>query len=107
MVVSDVLASAGGLLQPNEFDRKRIQLAVAARKRYRFVKAAVRPAEGGFRIESPCCSRRVGSQWRDGQYRAAALSRAGCLAVVPQGSWKPRNGCCTGHTRSSATCWKS
>jgi hypothetical protein len=59
MVVSDVLASAGGLLQPNEFDRKRIQLAVAARKRYRFVKAAVRPAEGGFRIESPCCSRRV------------------------------------------------
>lgn len=59
MVVSDILASAGGLLQPNEFDRKRIQLAVAARKRYRFVKAAVRPAEGGFRIESPCCSRRV------------------------------------------------
>jgi hypothetical protein len=59
MVTSDVFVSVGALLQPNEFDRKRIERAVAARKRYRFVRAAVRPAEGGLRIESPCCSRRV------------------------------------------------
>jgi hypothetical protein len=59
MVDSDVMASAGGLLQPNEFDRKRIERAVAARRRYRFVKATVRAAEGGLRVESPCCSGRV------------------------------------------------
>lgn len=59
MVDSDVMTSAGGLLQPNEFDRKRIERTVAARRRYRFVKATVRAAEGGLRVESPCCSGRV------------------------------------------------
>jgi Protein of unknown function (DUF3024) len=49
----------GGLLQPNAFDRKRIERALVERSRYRYVKPAVRMVEGGFRIESPCCSRRI------------------------------------------------
>lgn len=59
MTGSDVLTGVGGLLQPNAFDRKRIERALAERSRYRYVKPAVRTVEGGFRIESPCCSRRV------------------------------------------------
>jgi hypothetical protein len=45
--------------QPNEFDRKRIERALAARKRYRYVSPRVRIVEGGYIIESPCCSRNV------------------------------------------------
>jgi hypothetical protein len=59
MTVSEVLTAAGGLLPPNAFDRKRIERALAERSRYRYVKPVVRMMEGGFRIESPCCSRRV------------------------------------------------
>lgn len=44
---------------PNDVDRKRIERALAARERYRYVKPAVRPAEHGYRIESPCCSRNI------------------------------------------------
>jgi DUF3024 family protein len=46
-------------LQPNEFDRKRIERALAARKRYRYVAPSVRLTDGGYVIESPCCSRNV------------------------------------------------
>jgi Protein of unknown function (DUF3024) len=45
--------------QPNELDRKRIARALAARKRYRYVRPSVRVVEGGYIIESPCCSRKV------------------------------------------------
>lgn len=54
--------AAGGWQQPNAFDLKRIERALGERCRYRYVKPAVRRAEGGFRIESPCCSRRVDPQ---------------------------------------------
>lgn len=44
---------------PNELDCKRIQRALAARERYRYVVPSVYPARNGYRIESPCCSRNV------------------------------------------------
>jgi len=47
------------LPHPNEFDRKRIGRALKARKRYRYVSPSVAPVAGGYRIESPCCSRNV------------------------------------------------
>ncbi|MGO9987261.1 MAG: DUF3024 domain-containing protein [Steroidobacteraceae bacterium] len=50
---------AAAATQPNEFDRKRIERALAARKRYRYVSPGVRVVEGGYVIESPCCSRNV------------------------------------------------
>lgn len=45
--------------QPNEFDRKRIERALAHRKRYRYVAPSVHMVADGYRIESPCCSRNV------------------------------------------------
>ena len=45
--------------QPNEFDRKRIERALAARERYRYVSPSVRIIEAGYIIQSPCCSRKV------------------------------------------------
>ncbi len=44
---------------PNDVDRKRIERALAGRERYRYVTPTVRPAERGYRIESPCCSRNI------------------------------------------------
>ena len=52
-------ATADGLYQPNAFDRKLVERAVRERARYRYVTPAVQIAEGGFLVESPCCSRRV------------------------------------------------
>lgn len=46
-------------LHPNEVDKKRIEKALQARKRYRYVIPQVQPAERGYRIISPCCSRNV------------------------------------------------
>ena len=46
---------------PNEVDCKRIERSLAQRERYRYVSPHVIPdeEEGGYRIESPCCSRNV------------------------------------------------
>jgi hypothetical protein len=55
----DVETGPGDCPHPNDVDRKRIERALAARERYRYVTPAVRPAEGGYRIESPCCSRNI------------------------------------------------
>ena len=46
-------------LHPNDVDKKRIEKALQARKRYRYVTPRVEPAERGYRIVSPCCSRNV------------------------------------------------
>jgi hypothetical protein len=45
--------------QTNEFDRKRIELALADRKRYRYVSPSVEPVGVGYVVRSPCCSRNV------------------------------------------------
>jgi hypothetical protein len=47
---------------PNDLDRKRIERALKARKRYRYVKPSVTTTIGGYRIESPCCSRNIDSE---------------------------------------------
>jgi len=44
---------------PNDLDRKRIERALKTRKRYRYVTPSVTTTVGGYRIESPCCSRNV------------------------------------------------
>ncbi len=44
---------------PNDLDRKRIERALKARKRYRYVSPTVAPVAGGYRVESPCCSRNI------------------------------------------------
>jgi hypothetical protein len=46
---------------PNEFDHRRIERALGARERYRYVTPRVVADidEHGYRIESPCCSRNV------------------------------------------------
>jgi hypothetical protein len=45
--------------QPNEFDRHRIERALARRERYRYVTPRVHAVRDGYRIDSPCCSRNV------------------------------------------------
>jgi hypothetical protein len=52
-------APAIAVYPPNAFDRKHVERALKERVRYRYVSPALRVVEGGFRIESPCCSRRV------------------------------------------------
>ncbi|MDR3516816.1 MAG: DUF3024 domain-containing protein [Azospirillaceae bacterium] len=52
-------ASRPGYQQPNDLDRKRIERTLKARKRYRYVSPRVLPVPGGYRIESPCCSRNI------------------------------------------------
>jgi hypothetical protein len=54
-----VESGPGDCPHPNDVDRKRIERALAGRERYRYVTPAVRPAERGYRIESPCCSRNI------------------------------------------------
>ncbi len=46
-------------LHPNDVDRKRIERALQSRKRYRYVEPQVLPVQDGYRITSPCCSRKV------------------------------------------------
>jgi hypothetical protein len=48
-----------GFAHPNDLDKKRIERALRARKRYRYVSPSVAPVAGGYRIESPCCSRNI------------------------------------------------
>jgi len=47
---------------PNDLDRKRIEYALRERKRYRYVSPSVLAIDGGYRIESPCCSRNVDAE---------------------------------------------
>jgi Protein of unknown function (DUF3024) len=44
---------------PNDLDQKRIERVLKARKRYRYVSPSVAAVIGGYRIESPCCSRNI------------------------------------------------
>lgn len=44
---------------PNEFDHRRIERALANRERYRYVTPRVVSVAGGYRVESPCCSRNI------------------------------------------------
>ena len=61
MLTAGVLTeiSLGRFPHPNDLDRKRIERALKARKRYRYVVPSVRAVMGGYLIESPCCSRNI------------------------------------------------
>ncbi|NNM57805.1 hypothetical protein [Acidocella sp.] len=47
---------------PNEFDQHRIERALARRVRYRYVAPRVVAEAGGYKVESPCCSRNVDTE---------------------------------------------
>jgi hypothetical protein len=49
----------GQSAHPNPLDLKRIERSLQSRKRYRYVKPSVAAVDGGYRIESPCCSRNI------------------------------------------------
>ncbi len=51
--------ATGLFAYPNDLDRKRIERALKTRKRYRYVSPRVEKMDGGYRIESPCCSRNI------------------------------------------------
>jgi len=51
--------AVGHCPHPNEFDRRRIERALKVRKRYRYVSPSVAAVVGGYRIQSPCCSRNI------------------------------------------------
>lgn len=44
---------------PNDLDRKRIERALASRRRYRYVSPIVMFATAGYHVKSPCCSRNI------------------------------------------------
>jgi hypothetical protein len=54
-----VLATPGQATQPNELDLQRIVRLLQQRARYRYVQPLVDCCDGGYRIQSPCCSRNV------------------------------------------------
>ncbi len=47
------------IAQPNELDARRIERALEMRQRYRYVQPLELGEPGGYRVLSPCCSRRV------------------------------------------------
>jgi hypothetical protein len=49
----------GRFPHPNDLDQKRIERALRARRRYRYVLPKVLAVDRGYRIESPCCSRNI------------------------------------------------
>jgi hypothetical protein len=49
----------GQAAHPNPLDLRRIERSLKSRKRYRYVKPSVRGVDGGYRIESLCCSRNI------------------------------------------------
>lgn len=56
---AEEMPTMGVPAHPNDLDKKRIERAIKARKRYRYVTPRVLATEGGYRIESACCSRNI------------------------------------------------
>ena len=79
-IVAPAAPSSGAIHQPNVFDRKQVERALRTRARYKYVTPAVKIVEGCFRIESPCCSRRVDA---DGGVVDIAM-----LLCARPGEWK-------------------
>jgi hypothetical protein len=44
---------------PNDLDVRRIERALESRRRYKYVSPSVTPTAGGYKIQSPCCSRNI------------------------------------------------
>jgi len=45
--------------EPKDLDFRRIQRSLEKRRRYRYVSPIVLRTPGGYRIQSPCCSRNI------------------------------------------------
>ncbi len=60
--VADGVIEKYTVTQPNEFDRKRVERALVARKRYRYVSPTVETVAGGYLVQSPNCSRNIDPQ---------------------------------------------
>jgi len=45
--------------QPNDLDFRRIERSLQKRQRYRYVSPVVLRTAGGYKIQSPCCSRNI------------------------------------------------
>jgi hypothetical protein len=58
---STVLNQATGVrpAHPNDLDLRRIANALEKRRRYKYVTPSVFPTVGGYKIQSPCCSRNI------------------------------------------------
>jgi hypothetical protein len=69
-LASQIRTVVSPFAHPNDLDRKRIERALKSRKRYRYVTPSVTMTIGGYRIESPCCSRNID---RDGGIVDVAL----------------------------------
>jgi hypothetical protein len=52
-------ANLGRPAQPNDLDFKRIERSLESRRRYRYVSPILLKTAGGYRIQSPCCSRNI------------------------------------------------
>jgi hypothetical protein len=59
VVLRDRSTVAAPAMHPNDIDRKRIERALDRRARYRYVTPEVRAVRNGYRVVSPCCSRRI------------------------------------------------
>lgn len=57
--VAGAASGTSGALQPNELDQRRIVQALEFRERYLYVTPRVEMVEDGYRVVSPCCSRRI------------------------------------------------
>lgn len=88
-------AARGAASQPNELDLRRIVRQLRQRVRYRYVRPRVDCCEGGYRIQSPCCSRNIDA---DGGVIDIALlayeSGPACWALYRKdhgsGQWLPQ-----------------
>ena len=59
IIAASTVRTSSASYRPNELDRKRIERAIAGRKRYRYVSPSVHMVESGYLVRSPCCSRNV------------------------------------------------
>jgi hypothetical protein len=85
-MVSPALRSAAAPeAHPNDLDRKRIERALASRKRYRYVSPVVEAASGGYHVKSPCCSRNID---REGGVIDVALLRHDAASGTWRLFWK-------------------
>jgi hypothetical protein len=75
------MAMAGRSAHPNDLDRKRIERSLKARQRYRYVVPRVVPVSDGYRIESPCCSRKIDAE-------GGVIDVALLLFLADEGRWR-------------------
>jgi hypothetical protein len=79
-MTTDTLERNAAGMPPNLFERKQVELAIKKRKRYRYVRPAVRTVPEGILIESPCCSRRIDP--------SGGIVDIALMQHLPSGEWR-------------------